>query len=166
MPQPVTFRPKSKLVRFIHPEHRTRNGRAMAAAFALRRSIKETALSVNTTELRTEKQIAAICRTKFNCPDDDIAVCAHTVEDYNLAAGYVGIAVTATNRQGRHTGWIYQHNVSQGVPYQVDARPGDPSHSLVNYFGILSTSEEDRLTLRLANSPRMTVFKGKRRKTR
>ncbi len=133
MPTP-TFASRAQLVRFIDPEHYQDNGRANVAAFIDDDSLsnaKYDGLSVNSMELHTRNQIAAIYEDKKKAARP-IAVSVHLVSDYNSAFAGAGIAIEeVVHGEPPQAVWTFAAHGAQRPAYEHDPRDGNKSHCLV-----------------------------------
>ncbi len=143
-----TFRPNSELVRYVSPEFRAKDGRVMPAAYHLRP--EEDHLSVNSTEVHTEKQIAAIYKQKFSEPGP-LVVHMPTIEQYVEAAAHTGLRLA---RSSANDTWVYQRDTKDLPAFLHRPKEGNASHCGVEFVKHMTQNEMNKFALRIAYKPR------------
>jgi hypothetical protein len=114
---------------------------------------------VNTLELHTENQIAAIYRDKFKAEHEGgipVAMSTPRIEDYNLAAEGVGLAIQRHRAAEPH--WTNAGPDGDEASYKHDPRTKNGSHRLVRFTRLLSEAAEFRFAVRMARKPTYRVY--------
>lgn len=156
-----TFAPNQRLARYIRPEYRQRTRRAKPPAFMQDPETTNDGLSVNTLEVHTDNQIAAIYREKFKAELADgaipVAMSTPRVEDYNIAAEGVGMAIAGHYPQEPH--WTNPGPDGHDEPsYVLNDKPKNESHCLVRFTRLLDEAAEFRFAVRMARTPTYREF--------
>lgn len=150
MPSPKipTFAKSSRLLRHIDPDFRARNGRTSPAAFRLKEN--ETYLSVNSSEVETDKQIAAYYAKQMENGLRPVAISDPKVQDYSNAAAKVGLSVTYDQSKKQ---WIVPGLSSQPLAYMHEPRlrpPPSPSHSGIHFLAHCNEHQAFRFSVHMA----------------
>ena len=143
------FRQLDELARYIAPEYRQNNKRACPSAFMEDHTATRDGLSVNSTEIQTEKQIAAIFEIKFNDPRP-IGISTPKISDYNEAAAVAG---TTVKRVIETEAWRHASPTGDEESYQYNPKTDNESHCLVRYTRHFDDFAELRFARRLAYKP-------------
>lgn len=144
----TTFREHSILTRYIRQEYRGRKkNRPKPSAY--QRAPKEQHLSVNSTDIHSVRQIAAIYADIFENGNRPVALTQPRVSDYNFAADHVGLTVTYNEPKGR---WeFFEHNAVTPA-YLHHARERNESHCGVEFVRALADFKEFQFATRMAKS--------------
>lgn len=148
-----TFEFNKRLARYIEPEYRQSNKRAKVAAFL--EDIETTnGLSVNSLEIHTENQIASIYSEKFGDPRP-VALCVHTVEQYNQAANEAQLNVRFSDNQQC---WVHSGPDGEEASYKYDPKAGNDSHCLVKFVTAFDKLQAMRFARRMAYKPTYAFY--------
>jgi hypothetical protein len=153
MPKPKskvdpTFKLGSKLARYIHPHFRRGSRRPSPAAFMLRKEMNETALSVNSLDIHSLKQIATIHAAIQN-DTRPLAIAERTVKQFNDAIGKViTLKYDAATKAWKHpTATGYQDS------YVYTPKKNNSSHCDVRMFAELNGQQSFSVAVALAHKP-------------
>lgn len=152
-----TFAAHERLARYIKPEYRKDYGEIKRPKVPAFMDVETPdGLSVNSLELATESQVAAIYRAKFN--EGSVALSSPTIEDYNRAAAG-RVKITGPNAAPKPM-WTNNGPEGEEESYKHDAKNGNSSHCLVRYFRLLEESAQFFIARKLAAKPTYKVFDG------
>lgn len=143
------FRIADKLARYIAPEYQQDNRRAKPPSFMEDHAATRDGLSVNSTEIHTENQIAAIFEKKFNDPRP-IGISSPTIQDYNEAASSAGTMVRWLIETET---WEHASTTGGETSYQNNPKDGNESHCLVRYTRHFDDLADLRFARRMAYKP-------------
>ena len=93
-----SFKERSILTRYIRREYRGRKNRPRPGAYQL--APKEQHLSVNSREIHSLNQIAAIYANIFEDGNRPVALAQSRISDYNATANQVGVTLTYNDQKG------------------------------------------------------------------
>jgi hypothetical protein len=94
-----TFSEDAFLARYIKPEYRQGSRRAKVTAFMEDQDATQNGLSVNSIEVESEGEIAEVYAKAFD-EERPVALCVHTVADYNSAADQAGTGIRRNEASG------------------------------------------------------------------
>ncbi len=146
-PQTPSFRERSVLSRYIDREYRRRNKHPNPNAY--RRTPNEKYLSVNSLEIHTRKQVAAIYADLFENGNRPVAFAEPMVSNYNAAASEVGLTVAYNLDAGY---WQFFENGNATPAYLHHGREHNESHCGVEFVRALDDFKEFRFSVRMAQS--------------
>ena len=152
MTHPTTFQAprfgkRSVLCRYIDREYRKRNNRPNPNAYRL--TPNEKYLSVNSLEIHTRNQVAAIYAEKFENGNRPVALAEPTVSIYNAAASEVGVTVAYNSDAGY---WHFSENGNATPAYLHHGREHNESHCGVEFVRALDDFKEFQFSVRMAKS--------------
>jgi hypothetical protein len=107
-------------------------------------------LSVNSLEIHTSNQIAAIYAEKFN-EKRPVAPSTPTIEDYNRAAEGVGLMIGGYYNDEPH--WTNPGPNGDEPSYKHDPKTGNDSHCLVRFTRLLDEKTAFLFAVRMAYKP-------------
>jgi len=144
------FAAKSILNRYVDDAQRLRDNRPALDVF--RANPGEDHLSVNLVGAETHMEIAAYYRKRFQGDKGQVAVCDHTVVDYNGAAKLAGVAVLYNRSDD---GWEFAEGHGKSSP-AYRSRPvrgslPSPSHAGVEYVRIFDELAAAKFARRMCN---------------
>ncbi len=142
-----TFKEISVLTRYIHPEFRGKNNRPKPSAY--QRSHSERYLSVNSLEIHSLKQVAAIYADIFENENRPVALTQPSVSDYNGVAGQVGVIINYNASAGY---WEFHESDILTPAYLHHARVRNESHCGVEFVRVFDDFQEFRFAGRMARS--------------
>ena len=143
-----TFEFNKKLARYIRAEYRQENRRAKPPAFMDVNS--KDGLSVNSLEVSTKNQIAAVYREKFPEDAKRVAICENKIEQYNDAAAGAGLFVEWVVES---KAWFHSGSSGRMQSYIHDPKTNNDSHSLVKFTSGVDDFNEMRFAHRMARKP-------------
>ena len=142
-----SFQERSVLCRYVDREYRRRNNRPNPNAY--RRTPNEKYLSVNSLEIHTRKQVAAIYADLFENGNRPVAFAETMVSNYNVAASDVGLTVAYNSDAGY---WQFFENGNATPAYLHHGREHNESHCGVEFVRALDDFKEFRFSVRMAQS--------------
>lgn len=143
------FREIDRLARYIEPDYRQGNRRAKPPAFMSEPGTQDNGLSVNSVEIHTENQIAAIYEKKFS-DSRRLAISTPNIEEYNAAAIEAGTQIRWSIYRTR---WEHPGDIAPDASYVHDLKVGNESHCLVKYTTSMGDYAELRFARRMAYKP-------------
>ena len=149
-----TFEAQERLARYIEPMYRQGNRRAKVAAF-LDDKKDSNGLSVNSLEIHSEHQIASIYSEKFEDGARPVAMCIHTIEQYNQAAEEANLSIRFSQALQC---WSHTSSRGEEVSYKHDPKAKNDSHSLVRFTTAFGEFQAFRFARRMAYKPTYTYF--------
>ena len=144
----------SSKARYIAPEYRQGTKRAKVPAFMEDQSATQNGLSVNSLEIHTENQIAAIYANRFN-QQRPIAISTPKIDDYNKAARAVNVAIKFEPTTKR---WVHTGPSGLEESYKHDPKRNDDSHSLIRYTRLFDEFQAFRFAHRMARKPTYGLY--------
>jgi hypothetical protein len=151
-----TFTSKKRLVRYVSEENRLSGNRPAFATFLPDPpdpSKKKPYLSVNSLEIESLKEIAAYCRGMWQNATGKVALCEHTVFQYNEAGKKSGVSISYCKES---QGWQFQGPAGKEDAYlhhpKVESKHEykSPSHCGVEFTRMLSDHAAGQFARRLA----------------
>ena len=149
-----TFGAQEKLARYIEPEYRQGSKRAKVGAFMEVHDATRNGLSVNSLEIHTENQIAAIYANKLD-KLRPVAISISTIDDYNEAARAVNVAVAIEPTTKR---WVHTGPNGSEESYKHDPKLNNDSHCLVRFTRHFNESQAFRFAHRMARKPTYRLY--------
>jgi hypothetical protein len=150
-----SFGANQRLARYIDPEFRQETRRAKPPAFMEEEGTTRDGLSVNSLEIHTENQIAAIYAEKFK-EERPVALSTLSIEDYNRAAAEAGLSIQGYHADDPH--WTHVGPKGDEPSYRHDPKIKNESHCLVSYTRLLNEVAEFRFAVRMARKPTFRLY--------
>lgn len=142
-----SFRERSILARYVHVEYRGKNNRPKPSAY--RRSPGEKYLSVNSLEIHTRNQVAAIYADIFENGNRPVTLTEPMVSNYNARAREVGVTVSYNADDGH---WQFDENGIATPAYLHHLKPHNESHCGVEFVRIFDDFKEFQFSIRMVRS--------------
>jgi hypothetical protein len=147
----LSFSIRSVLLRYVHDVQRLASKRAAPDVF--RANPGERYLSVNLAGVESRAQIVSYYRELFQGNSGAVAICEHTVGQYNHACSDAGIGLTELPSRG----WTFvDRDGSAANAYErhprkpTDGSRPSPSHSGVEYVRVFDQLAENRFARRMS----------------
>lgn len=142
-----TFKQRSILTRYIDREYRGKKNRPKRGAY--QRSEGEKYLSVNSLEIHTRNQVAAIYAEIFENGNRPVALTEPRVSNYNAVANEVGVTVRYNAVAGY---WEFHENGLSAPAYRHHVRTRNESHCGVEFVRAFDDYKEFQFAIRMAKS--------------
>lgn len=151
------FALKSVLCRYIRPEERLSGSRPAAAAFLPdppNPKVSKPFFSVNSMEIEGPTEIANYHRSLRQSGKGKVAICDHTVYEYNEAGKKADVPLSYN---GTSQNWEFQGSKGKEAAYghhpSVESKHEfkSPSHSGVEFVRALTVNNEGKFARRLAS---------------
>lgn len=162
-----TFEGGRELARYIDPDERNGDGHAAASAFLPipedLQNPDKAHLSVNSTEVEPQREIAEYFRAVRQDGQGDVALYVNKIQNYVNCGRKADVRIRSCSNG---PSWVFDSNRGQEdafkhrpvKPVKETGRPGSPSHSGIEFIRAMNGLQHRKFARLLAKKPRYHIF--------